>query len=373
METPLQEKISLLQLYILIILFQIGSAVVVGIGMEAKQDAWLAILIATGIGLGLTAMLLYILSLQEEKNLFEIFELTLGKYIAFIFTLIYVVYFFYIASRVLRDFLDLLKSVIYSETPVEFLAISLMLVVMYVIYLGIEVIARSAETFMPYIAIFLIIIAVFLVIGGDVRLNNLQPVLAEGFAPIWEAVFPGLIGFPFGEIIAITIIMAQTNKTQKQMRLVTMLAVLTTGLLLAAIKTLKITVLGIATIDRVTFPVLMVAREIAFADFIERIDALVIFVMMLGIFIKIALFFFGGLKGLEYMLKIPYRYFVIPMGLLITNSSILIAHNYAEHIEEGIQFVPMYLHLPLQIGIPIIIAIIVFFKKKKKRGEQTSA
>lgn len=369
MNTNLKEEISLLQLYFLIILFQIGSAAVVGVAMEAKQDAWLAILIGTAIGLLITYMYLFILSIEQGKNLFEIMEISFGRYVAIVLTFAYIVYFFYIAARVLRDFTELLSTNIYPNTPIEFLSICLMIVIIYVVYLGLEVLARASETFMPYIGLFLLALAFFLFAGGNVNFSNLQPFLAEGFGPIFKAVFPSLITFPFGEAIALTVVMALTKK-KKQMPKVTLLAVLSSGITLTLFKIMKVSVLGISIIGRLSFPLLSAAREISFANFIERIDAIVIFVMMLGVFVKVALFLFAGLKGLEYIFKIPYRYFTIPMGLLIANTSIFISTNYAEHLEEGLEFVPMYLHLPFQIWLPLLIAIIIFFKKKKKkRGE----
>ncbi|MCT8139435.1 GerAB/ArcD/ProY family transporter [Anaerobacillus sp. CMMVII] len=204
----------------------------------------------------------------------------------------------------------------------------------------------------------------FLLAGGELNFSNLEPILGEGFGPVFKVIFPGLIGFPFGEAIVLTMIMAITAKFQHVSK-VSMGAVLSTGILLAVIKIFKLSVLGTNISGRSAFPLIAAAREISFAQFIERIDAVIIFVMMLGIFMKVSLFFYGGLKGLEYVFKVPYRYFSLPIGLLVSIFSILIASNYAEHIEEGIQFVPLYMHMPLQIGIPGILAIIIFWKKKR--------
>ena len=49
----LKENISLTQLFTIMVNFLLGSAIVLGVGKEAKQDAWIAIGIATLIGIGL--------------------------------------------------------------------------------------------------------------------------------------------------------------------------------------------------------------------------------------------------------------------------------------------------------------------------------
>ncbi|WNF38694.1 endospore germination permease [Bacillaceae bacterium IKA-2] len=370
MKKELVEKISLFQLFVLIIIFQIGSAVVVGVAKEAKQDAWIAILIASVIGALIIYIYSFILSYDEGKNLFEIIGQIFGRIVAIIISFIYITYFFYIASRVLRDFLELLITYIYPNTPIAVLALTFMFVVAYVVYLGPEVIGRTVEAFIPYIVIFLLLTCIFLFAGGEINAANLKPILAEGFAPIFEAIFPGLIGFPFGEAIVLTMIMAISTKFEHVSK-VSVGAVITAGILLALIKIIKLSVLGINLSERAAFPLLTAAREISFAEFVERIDSLIIFVMMLGIFIKVSLFFYGGLKGLEYVFKTPYRYFSIPMGILIAIFSILIASNYAEHLEEGLRFVPMYMHMPLQIGIPGILAVIVLWKKKQQKSRES--
>lgn len=366
------EKIGLLQLFFLIILFQIGSSVVVGVAVEARQDAWIAILIGTLFGIIIIRSYVFILAYDKGKNLYEIMEQLFGRLLTIFLSFVYVIYFFYISSRVLRDFLELIISDIFPNTPIEILAITFMVVILYAVYLGPEVIGRTSEVFMPYILLFLTLTGVFLISGGDVNMHHLQPILAEGFAPIWAALFPGLLTFPFGEAIVLTMIIALTNRFENASK-VSMAAVFTTGIMLTIIKGFKMAVLGPNMAERAAFPLLTAAREIAFADFIERLDSIVIFVMMLGIFIKVSLFFFGGLKGLEYIFKIPYRYFSIPMGMVIAISSILIAVNYAEHIEEGIQIVPIYLHIPLQFGIPILLIIMIIWKRKQNKGGQVNA
>ncbi|WP_025025509.1 GerAB/ArcD/ProY family transporter [Caldalkalibacillus mannanilyticus] len=359
------EKINMWQLFVLIIVFEIGSAVVVGIATEAGRDAWLAILLATGIGLLLIRLFIYILSAKKGKNLFEIMELILGKYVTLFITGAYILYFLYIASRVLRDFLELLVTDVFPNTPIEVMSILFMLVVIYILYLGPEVLARTTEIFFPYILLLLFVIPIFLMVGEEVQLDYLKPVLAEGFKPIINAIFPALIGFPFGETIVFTLLMSSVTNA-KHLPRVGMGAILLSGLILSFFTFLKLTVLGEDMSSRATFPLLNATREISLANFIERLDPLVVFIMMLGIFVKVSVFFFGGLKGLEYIFHIPFRYFSLPIGIILALFAVLISSDFAEHIEEGLEFVPMYLHIPFQVVIPLLLGGLVVWMKKKK-------
>jgi spore germination protein KB len=87
---------------------------------------------------------------------------------------------------------------------------------------------------------------------------------------------------------------------------------------------------------------------------------------MFGIIVKVSVFFYGGLIGLEQLFKRPYRQFVWPMSLLIAFFSIVISKHFAEHIAEGIKIVPLYMHMPLQIGIPTMLFLILSIKVKRK-------
>ncbi|PGY12941.1 hypothetical protein [Bacillus sp. AFS031507] len=61
-----------------------------------------------------------------------------------------------------------------------------------------------------------------------------------------------------------------------------------------------------------------------------------------------------------------YKKLIYPMGIIVLISSIIIAHGYIEHINEGLKVVPYYLYLPLQIGIPILLIVIAWIKNKVK-------
>ena len=52
--------------------------------------------------------------------------------------------------------------------------------------------------------------------------------------------------------------------------------------------------------------------------------------MILGILVKSAVYFYVGLKGLEYVFRLPYRYFAVPISMIVAVFSILISNNFAE-------------------------------------------
>ncbi|WP_246941823.1 GerAB/ArcD/ProY family transporter [Bacillus pinisoli] len=369
MKNQLVEKISLWQLFILIFIFEMGSAIIVGIGNDAKQDAWIAVSIATLLGVGLVLFFYQISARMEGKNLFEILEWTVGKWIGRMITCLYVLYFIYIAARVLRDFGELLASSILPTTPIEVTMIIIMLIISYVLYLGLEVLGRTGEIFFPYVILFISGIGLGILVSGEIHFKNLLPIMPEGITPIAQAIFPSLLTFPFGELIVFTLIFPYVSNA-KYVGKVSVVSVIAAGLLLVYSSIIQITTLGANMKNRATFPMLSAAGEISLLEFIERIDLLIVFIMMFGVIIKVAVFTYGGLKGLELVFLRPYRYFIFPICMLISYLSVTISDNFAEHMEEGLTFVPYYLHLPFQLGIPLLIFPILLWRTKGKRVKQ---
>ncbi|MEI2443412.1 GerAB/ArcD/ProY family transporter, partial [Priestia megaterium] len=84
-------KISDTQLFILMVLFELGSALLVPLAMRAKQDAWLAILI--GMLCSFLFFLIYhkLYSYYPELLPTEYMQKILGKVLGTLLAFIYVV------------------------------------------------------------------------------------------------------------------------------------------------------------------------------------------------------------------------------------------------------------------------------------------
>lgn len=364
-----KENISLSQLLTLLFNFLLGSAIVIGSGTDAKNDAWIANFVAAFFGLGIMWFYYLIVKRMPGSNLFEIFAFCFGRKITIGLTFMYSTYFFYISSRVIRDFGELMASAIMPNTPIEVISLTFTLLMGYVIYLGIEVMARTSEIFTPYLFVFFTLLAIFLMASGEIDFNQLQPVLSDGIKPVVKAIFPGIVTFPYGELIAFMFILPSVTNTKYLFR-TTMIGVGVAAFLLIVSSILMICTLGVNTMQRSNFPLLSVARNVSFGNFIERIDALVVFIMMLNLFVKGSIFFFAGLKGLEYIFNIPFRYFSMPVAMIISFYSVLISVDFADHLEEGVRMVPYYLHIPFQFFIPAVAFIFLAWKQRKSTPMQ---
>ncbi len=367
-----KENLSLTQLLTLIFIFLLGSAIIMGIGTELRQDAWIGIVIATVLGTGLVYFYYTLNKMLQNHNLYELMEYGFTRPITILLSLCYITYFFYISTRLNRDFAELISAAVLPVTPIEVVILTVMLVIVYIMYLGIEVLARVSEIFFPYLIGFLFLLIIFLFSSGRIKFQNALPILGDGFMPVIKGIFPGLLTFPFGELIVFTVILSSVTHFKKAKK-VALIGTILAGFFLAFATFIMLITLGANSMQFSQFPLLSAAREISVANFIERTDAFVVFIMLLGILVKSSLFFYAGLKGLEYIFRIPYRIFTFPMGMIVSCYSVWIAENFAEHLEEGFVFVTHYLHPPMQFGIPGILFAIIFWKNKKKQGAKQNS
>ncbi len=366
----LTEKLSLTQIFTMLINFLLGSSVVVGIGIDAKRDAWLVILVGMFVGLIIMSFYLYLMSLLPGKNLYEMIEYCFSRKVAILFALVYLNYFIYISARVIRDFGEMITSAILPATPIEFTILTLMLVIGYILYLGVEVLGRTAEIFSPYMFVFVFLLFILLYAGGKINLTNVQPILSGGFKPIIKSAIPSIIAFPYGELIAFTVILANIGDF-KAARKICLISVFIASLILLSSDFLIIATLGENTAVRANFPLLISARLVSIGEFLERIDVLVVFIMMLGILIKSSVFLYGGLKGIEYIFKIPFRYFAMPVSCITAMFSIFITLDFSDHLVEGLNVDIFLLHIPLQFALPIFVLFVLLVKKwKEQRNEK---
>lgn len=361
----LKESISLTQLAAVVFNFQIGSTIVIGLGLKAKEDAWIVLLIALGLGIIITLFFIYMISLAPEKNLFEMFEYCFNRPIAKGLSLVYAAYFFYYSCRIIRDFGELIASTVLPLTPIEISTIMLVFVMGYILYMGVEVLARTAEIFTPYAFIFVLLLFIFLYAGKNLDFSNIKPVLAGGFKPLWTAVFPYEIVRPYGQLLVLTFIMSNVSNAKYSKKII-IYSVLISSLLLLVTSVMIILSLGHELGLRSNFPLLSSARLVSIGNFLQRIDAIVVFCMMLGTLVKGCIYIYGGLKAIEYIFDQSFRYFSIPMICIVGVFTTLIARNYTDHMEEGLQSNPFLLHIPLQFGLPALMVFIMLIKHWNK-------
>lgn len=365
-------RISVFQMFVLIFLFEAGSIFLVIISPEARQDVWIAVLI------GLMGVLLLFLVFYRLYEFYPdmlpttFLRILLGKYLGWAVAFSYVLYSIFMSSLVLRAFGEIMVTFSYPETPLFVINLLLMIVMIYAVRQGIEVIGRTGE-FLFIISILLtVLLTLLLFLSGNVELKNLTPVLEKGIAPVIKVALTETLYVPFGELVVFALLLPYVKKTKK-MKLIIFSALFFSGMALAITKTMDIAVLGPDLTEGSLLPTLDVIQSIDFLEYLQRLDVFFIILIVIGAFIKCLIFFFVAVSGSADLFNIqqPYK-LAIPIGVCILIISLFMVNNVVELRTIGTQILPLYIHLPFQVIIPIIVLIVAYIKNRGKAKQATT-
>lgn len=351
------------QLFSLIILFVFGTSIGVNYGLEAKKDAWMTILLGTANGCGLFLIYSYFYRQFPDLSLIRYVQKIVGKFFGWPFGLIIVLYFIYDAARDVRDAGEMLFISIYNETPVFILNAAMLFSVAYVLYKGVEVLARISEIFAAIIIVSVIAGSILVFLSGIVDIRNLLPVLENGWKPIVTTVYPNTFVVPFGEMFCFCMLFPHLKEPRKQMR-TGLFAIVIGGFILSYIIALDIAVLGTDIAGRSTFALLTMISKVDIADFLQRLDPLVLFILIIVVFFKVSLLFYAAVIGAAELFNVQsHRQLVFPIGIVVLLTSIFIASSFNEHLTEGKLGIANF-HAMVTVGIPVLLVLILLIRKQ---------
>jgi spore germination protein KB len=349
-----KEAISMLTLYIM------GSTLIMGIGGDLKNDAWIAGL--TGILFAVPFIVVYsrITSLYHGKELFEILDLSLGKFFAKPLLAIYILYFFHLGALVIRNFGEFINTVTMPETPIIVPMLLLGLLCIKAARHGIEEIGRFCAYLLPVVLLILLIVQLLII--PELNLENIKPVLGEGLMPVLKGGF-GVFSFPFAEMVALVGVFSSL-KTKKSAYKVFFTSMFFAGSIIIILTIRNIAVLG-GTLGLYYFPSYVAVSRISVGQFIQRIEVTVAFVFVMGVFAKSSVCLLAASKGVAGLFRLDnYRSVVIQLGILMIIFSYTVYDNIMEMRYWAFKVYPYYA-FPMQVIIPLTIWICAEIRKKR--------
>ncbi|MDO7906431.1 GerAB/ArcD/ProY family transporter [Paenibacillus sp. JX-17] len=367
-----RDKVSAGQMLSMMMLFEMGTALVVNIGIEARKDAWISIFIAMVGG----AMLFFgygTLAKWYPRDPLTVYaRILLGRFLGTMVGVMYLIYFMYIAGRNVRDATNLIAISTLPHTPFLVISIFMILIVIYVLHHGIEVLARTALVFMAVMLGIGILSNSLLVASGSLELERILPVLQQGWGPIWRGVFQETLVFPFGEMICFTMLIPFMASPDKGRRL-GILAIILSGLVLSDTTVMNIATLGYNIVEGSVFPLLTTIGKVQVSEFIQRLDVLVLMTLMIGAFFKISLFYCAALLAASDIFRIPYKKLLFPMGFIVLIWSFIMAESFVKHLQFG-KLAILYVHPLFVYLFPFLLLIAGLLRRRReRRGRRNQA
>lgn len=296
-----------------LVLFWLGSLVVIGGNRETKQDYWIAILISTVLFLPMVALYVRLIKLYPGMGLFEILFDIFGKIAGRIIALLYVLFAAYLGATILKYFSLFIRVVSLPKTP-EAAACSMMILpVILSVVNGPDNIGRVAKASWKFLVFFIL----FTSIAGvkDMRLFHLFPVMDTDFKVILGSSF-SLFSLPFAEaFICLSLFPGFESKGNPLKIFLKSLGITVAILLCVALR--NILILGADVSNLFYFPSYNAISVIALGDFFSRFEVLVGVNLMLAGFTKASICLYTSSSGLAKILNIKeYQPLVAPCALI---------------------------------------------------------
>ncbi len=361
-----KEIISLKQFMLLVILFCMGSSILLiptSLAGEAKQDAWIISILGIFVGMMLVFLYSTIGQRFQTISIVQYSEEILGKWLGKIVSFWFCSYAFILSGIILKHLGDFVVTFLMPETSVETIIIIFLLLVIMGTRLGIETIARSAEILFIFILL-LYFIAVFGLLP-EVDLTRLQPMFEGGIRPITRGLFQ-YIGSPYLELVIFLMIFPMINQIKKAKKTF-LIGTLLGGISIMIPVFFCLVVLGPEMTALHTFSGFTVIKQINLGGFLQRLESIIAIIAFISIFFKALICFYASTLGFSQIFNFKdFKFLIYPMGMILAVFSIISSPNisYARTFFKTI-WTPYALTNGL--FLPLILLVVVGIRKKMSR------
>lgn len=274
---------------------------------------WMIPVIAMALGLLGFGLIAALMKRFPGKSIVEVSELVAGKFFGTIISMCFFGFFFYLTVVVLRQFAETVIVTSLPRTPISVVTAIFLMAVVYAAYLGIETISRGNWLLFPFMLVgFVTILAGVL---PYFELDYFFPVLGTGATSVLKA---GILKSSlFGEVLILAVIYPAIRNREK-FNHIGIMSITVSGVAMTLAVVVLIGVFSpIGARDGAAFPLFQLARLIFFGRFVQRIEALFIFVWIFAGLIEISLSLYASAVILARILKLPvFRPLIFPLALL---------------------------------------------------------
>ncbi len=333
------------------------------LALMGDAAGWIIVLLAGIYSLIGLYFLTSVLSKYPELNLLEIAQTVTGSIIGKIIGFVIFLFFLVLTAIYLRQFAESFILAILPHTPISVITLFFLLLLIYANILGIEILSRVAWLFGPYLVATLIAIVGFSL--PQAKLDYLTPVLGPGIGKIFQNSFFEVSSF--AEILLLGVIAPLIRKRDK------LFGVGLYGLLLAilinmAIAAVVVMVFNFVASRSLVFPVLQLTRLISFGEFVQRVEAIFVFLWFFWAGIQLGGLFYGAVASFAQTFKIKdYRPLTFPIGVIIFAMSLIpTSMTQAVQWSGSTNGLPLlsYSYTGVAFGIPLLLWLIILIRQK---------
>lgn len=358
---PEEGRISFRQALSMIIIMGLATTDILVPGVIASlsgRDAWLTVLAAT-----LTAVLIVVLAFHLAgrmggRTVIQFARDVLGRWPGGLIAFFYVTFFIGQAALVVRDFRTIMLTVFYVQTPDIVFEVLIIIVIVYTVRNGLELVSRLNEILLPLGVAILLFVGVLAV--RDVDLREFLPVLEKGLSPVLSGSLRLEVYLAQGAFVYL--MLAPYIKKGGGI-LKTSLAVASLGPMML-VGVMAIGVFGVTETAHMRFVALELVRNINVGGFLQNLDALMMAIWYGGIVAKLCILVYLACLSLSQWLGLKtFKPLILPLMVALVAYADKMFANPTEAVLFITQVQPGW-DLTAELFIPLALLAAAIFKRK---------
>lgn len=253
------------------------------------------------------------------KDILDVAEYVGGKTLKIILGILCVLFFVFLSSINLRYFANSLKVIYFNTSPLVYILLFFLIPALYINKYGLRAISGVNLVFFP------IIIAsfIFLLISSydTFTMVRIFPILGEGFSKTFLTGTSNIFSFTG---LAFIYFLPALLKDSKDFKKVSVISIIISAIcLLLSVVSLLMAFPAITKTDE-TLSVYLLTRLVELGDFLERLDAMFIFIWIIAHISFLSLTFFYILKIFQKITRIEdSKTLTSSLGLIVLGSSMI--------------------------------------------------
>lgn len=360
-------RISSLELGIVTFMLLVGAIFTEYSGAlvdSARQSGWLCPLVALIPTLAIVLTIAWFAARFPGMSTVQILVRVLGKFLGKLSALVFAVILLAAAAMPVRTFGAAILTGAQRELPISVVVAVLVALQVYQVYWGLEVIARVAAAFLPYIITSIAGILIGTV--GYFKPHILLPVFAATPTEVGRGAWYAL-GY-LSEVLFVSIMLNRIRDAKNIRRS------LVIGTTLAAVPSIAVTawsigIFGIIGTTRLVMPTLELARLVSVGETIQRLEAVFVVFWLLATVVRVGIFMWTASEGTAEALNITnYRVLLPIIGLLVYLLAML-PRDYWMHRT----FVDFYATRFPAVALGFLLLMVIVTLIRRVKGETADA
>lgn len=256
------------------IIFNLPNNMISNIG----SSSWINIIVISIIAILLCLLIIKLFNKFPSQDIIDISEYLGNKILKSIIGIIYLIFFLFIAGIFLAYFTNCLKLIYFDRTPIVFLLLLFLIPIVYSVKLGIKPIASINLVITPVILFSMLL--VFFVTSQDFVPQRIFPILGFG---INETFFKGLNNIFAFSSFSYLYFLLPILENPKDFKKVAITSTIISSIYLFFSVICLIMMFPFISFSDGMLSIYLLTRMIRLGRFLQRVDAIMIFIWLLSI------------------------------------------------------------------------------------------